>query len=440
MKKKKIGVITLAITLIFLGALLLLKNFIDVDIKMVFNIAWPCIIVLFGLEIIITKTVLTKNSDETRAFVNPISVIVLCIIIITISVYSNFSFNKSLNLFSIVKHLNTGDFSTISSYKYKSTYDLSFDIDAEDKDEIQVSNSFGNVRILESLSDSISIAAKVTIKSNNQEYAEELSKNIVKIDESGRIVKVFRDLNSSKSIKDKAVEINVDYEILVPANVRVNVKNKLGDVIIRNIKQDLEINNEFGNIEVSDISGALKLKNYFGDIEAINILGSVDITNQHNNVYVENIEDDVTIKNQFGNIKVKNLGGNLNIDNEYGTVDIKDIEEDIFVNNKFGDIYVENANKFIKIISSNGNISLKAKNLIEKGMEIENELGNVYISLPSNQKGNFNILAEIGEIRNNFGLKVSESITDQSINDVIDDSSIKFYIRTRNGNINLNSD
>lgn len=440
MKKKKIGVITLAMTLIFLGALLLLKNFIDVDIKTVFNITWPCIIILFGLEIIITKLVLTGKFDEVKVQLEPISVIVLCIIIISISVYSNFSFNKSFNFFSIVKNLNTRNFSTTSSYKYESEYDLSFDIDAKDKDEIQVSNGFGNVRVLESLSDSISIAAKVTIKNNNEEYAEELSKNIVKIDENGKKVKIFSDLNNSKLTKDKTMEINVDYEILVPSYIRVNVENEFGDVIVRNIKQDLEISNEFGNIEVSDVSGVIKLKNSFGDIEAINILGSVDITNQHNNIYVENIEEDVSIRNQFGNVKVKNIGGSLNIDNEHGTIGVEDIEEDLFINCKFGDIEVKNAHKFIKIISSNGNISLKSRKLIEKGMEIENEFGNVYISLPSNQKGSFNVLAEIGEIRNNLGLRVSESITNQSINDVIDDANIKFYIRTRNGNINLNSD
>ncbi|WIV11394.1 hypothetical protein [Proteiniborus sp. MB09-C3] len=472
MQKKKIGIITFAITLISLGILLLMKNFTDINLKIIFAIAWPSIIILFGIEIIITKFVLSRRSEDVRTYVDPLSVIMLCIIIIIMSIYSSFNFDFLSNLQSF----DLGDFSRIvSSYKDESTYNYTFTINTEGKDELQVLNSFGNVEIIEGSGDNIEIAAKIKIRYNDKTYADELSKNIVKIDESGSSLKVLSDLDNSKYDRDKAGEISVSYDIHMPAHIKANIENKFGNTTVKDIKKDVKINNQHGNIEVADIIGAVKLdnsfgstivdnisedaeidskhgdvvidnvskdltvNNSFGSIKATNIKGSADISNQHNSVYVENVEKDVKIKNQFGWVDAKNIGGNLNIESEHDNVNVENIKGELYTYNKFGNISVNSVSKYIKIISNNGNISFKTNELIEKGIEIENEFGNIDITVPSDQKGSFNVVAEFGEIKNRLGLNVTEGITDQSINDFIDNSNIKFYIRSRNGNIDLNT-
>jgi len=89
MKKKKLGVITLAITLISLGVLLLLNNFADIDIFKVFSIIWPCIIILFGLEMIIVRQLYKSRNEDVNVSIDTISVILLIIIIVATSVVGN---------------------------------------------------------------------------------------------------------------------------------------------------------------------------------------------------------------------------------------------------------------------------------------------------------------------------------------------------------------
>lgn len=440
MQKKKMGVITFAITLISLGVLLLIRNFADIDLKTAFAIAWPSIIILFGIEIIITKLILSRSSEDIRTYIDPLSVIMLSIIVVIASIYSSFSFIKDINFFSIVKSIDFEDISVgMTNYKDSSIYDYNYTINPESKNELELINSFGDVEIVEGSGDNIELATEIKIKYNDKTYADELSKNIVKIDKSGSSIRIYSDLDSSNYDKNRAGQINVNYVVRMPGYIKANIENKFGDTIVKNLKEDVEIDNEHGNIEVTDIAGSLRLKNSFGDIKATNIKGAIDIENQHDNVYVENIEKDVKIKNRFGNVDAKNIGGNLNIENEHANIDVEDIKGDLYIYGKFGNIDIDSANKFIKIISNNGNIAVRTREIIEKGVEIENEFGNIDITVPSNQNGSFNVVTEFGEIKNRLGLSVTEGITEQSINDFINNTNIKFYIRSRNGNINLNT-
>lgn len=440
MQKKKIGVFTFAITLISLGILLLMRNFIDIDLKAIFSIVWPSIIILLGIEIIITKIILSRKSEEFRTYVDPLSVILLSIIIVIISVYSSFSFSKGFNFFSIMKSIDLEDLSKItSSYKDEATYKNSFSINAKNKEELQLLNSFGNVEITDGQGENIEIETEIRIRYNDKAYADELSKSIIKIDENGSSIRVLSDLDSSKYDKDRAGEISVSYNVRVPEHIKANIENMFGDIIVENIKKSVEINNQHGNIEVMNINGTIKLKNSFGNTVVDSIGESVEVDSKHGEVLVKNVESNTKILNKFGRIEAKDIGGNLNIENEHGDIKVENIKGDLYTYDKFGNIEVDNANKFIKIISNNGNISYKTHEVIEKGVEIENEFGNIDISIPSNQKGSFNIMAELGEIKNRLGLKVTEGITDQSINGSIGNSDVKFYIRSKNGNINFNT-
>lgn len=476
MQKKKIGVITFAITLISLGVLLLMKNFADIDLKTTFAIVWPSIIILFGVEIIVTKIMLSRKSEDIKFYIDPLSIILLSIIIVIASIYSSFSFSNDFGLFSIIKSFDLRDLSGItSSYIDESTYNYTFNIDAENKEEFQIISSFGNIEITENTGKNIEIVAEIKIKYNDRAYADELSKSIVKIDELGSNIRVLSDLDSSKYNKNRAGDISVNYNIHVPGHIKANVENKFGNTTIKNMKKDVDIKNQHGNIEVIEITGPIKLKNSFGNIVVENITGSVeldcahgnvevenvsdslvilnsfgtvkvsdvkgyvDIDNQHDSVYVDNAENNVKIKNKFGEIDVKTVKGNLNIENENGDIYIENIMGDILSYDKFGNTDIKNANKFTKIISKNGDISYKTNELIEEGVEIDNEFGDIKISVPSKQKGSFNIVAEFGEIKNKLGLNVMEGITEQSVNEFIDNSNVKFYIRSRNGDIDLNT-
>lgn len=440
MKKKKIGVITIAITFISLGVLLLMRNFMDINLKTAFAIAWPSIIILFGIEVIITKLILSRNSEETMTYIDPLSAVVLSIIIVIISVYSSFSSDRGLNFFSIVKFIDFGDFSkNVLNYKDVSTYKYDFTIDSMGKEELKVINRFGDVEITGNSKDNIEIYAEIEIYYNDKEYADELSKKIVKIDDNGRLTKILSDFDGVKYDKNRAGNISVSYYIRIPAHMKTNIENEFGDTILKGLEKDVEIDSRHGNIKVSDILGFVKLDNSFGSIDVTNIKGNVEIDNQHDEVYVENVEKDITIKCRFGDVEVEKVGGNLNLENEHANVDVEDIKGDLYIYSRFGNTNVDNANKFIKVISKNGNISFKTEKLVEKGVEIENEFGNIDITVPSKQSGSFNVVAEFGEIKNRLGLNVTEGITEQNINDFIDNTNIKFYLRSKNGNINLNT-
>lgn len=471
MKKKKLGVITLAITLISLGVLLLLNNFIDIDIFNIFSIIWPCIIILFGLEIIIIRLIYKKKNEDVNISIDTISIVLLIIIIISSSVTA--SVNMAFSGLSLFKDGIRISHNFNVFYKYDSKFTKDYILESSGKDGIDVTNSFGNVEVYSSSSDKVEINAEINFKHNDEKLAEEISNKIINIDDSDRTIRIVSNIDRLQQERDKIGDISVSYYIKVPKSMMVDVENKFGNVTIDGIDKDANIlnshgnvearslggklsvensfgnvdtdkinenvivNNKHGNINIDNIEGDLTLRNAFGNIEAMNINGSVEIENSHDSILVQKVSKDVKIKGKYGNIETKNVKGKLTIENSNGNITVDKIDDEVNVANRFGNTDISEVSKSLRIVSKNGNINYSTSHPIEKGIDIDNEFGDINIDLPSTQKGSFNIVTEYGNISDRFGFAIKESINEQRINESNGNNEVKIDVRDRNGDIKI---
>jgi hypothetical protein len=102
---------------------------------------------------------------------------------------------------------------------------------------------------------------------------------------------------------------------------KITIVNGFGEVDIAGISNDIDINNnsgniilkEIGNIQIKDVSGAISFKNAFGDINVSSTTGNITVENLKGRLNIETITGDIIV-NKFivtGNSNIENVSGNI---------------------------------------------------------------------------------------------------------------------------------
>ncbi|EOD00936.1 DUF4097 family beta strand repeat-containing protein [Caldisalinibacter kiritimatiensis] len=461
MQTKKVGVITLALTLVSLGLLLLANNFTGINLNKAFSILWPSIIIAFGLELIITKIVLEKGNKKRLVKIDGASLTVLIIIVVATSVISTVNvFVSNIDLFN--------DFGI--GYKYDSRFNKEYTLEVKDKKTLILDTSYGDVEIIRGEKNKANVDVEILMKHNDEEYASKIADSIVEIDESNQDVIDIKS-NLYQYINNNDIRsITINYLIEVPEDFKVEVNDKHGDVtieniesvkifnehgevIVKNILKDVEIKNTYDDVSVYDVEGKVRVINKHGEVKIERVNDSLQIENLHGSVKVADIIGDVYIKNTHNDVNVSNVQGNVEIDSDYsevigdnikGNVDVKtsheevelkNIEGNVIVNNSYDDVKLRSAYKNIDLKTRHGNIYYEAGNIIEGKVNIENEYGDIYIKVLEVQKGRFIVNSKYGDISNDIGLNVKDELNEQSVDEVVESSKSSFYLKTRNGDI-----
>lgn len=468
MKEKKIGVFTLAITLILLGALFLINNFIKIDIYFILSIFWPSIIILLGLEIVLSKVILERDETKVKLSISGKSVFFILMIVSVVFVFS------VLQKFPLYIDIDGGIIPI--SYKSETIVNKDITVETKEKSKLKIINSYGYVNVNKGNDKDIKVNMFVKMKHNyDEEEAKKIADDILKvIDDSGDSIRLINQRDKYTPTNDiKDIEVNLD--ITIPYDMELDITNKHGDINLYDCGKSATITNAHGSVLAQSLKGALNIENSHGDIEVLDIDGKVTIQNRHGKISANKISKDISIINDHGKVKasdiegnleinsshdgieVEKIGGNLNIESKYCRVDINDVTGDINVNGKHGIIGAKNiegnvrinnehgaikvwqANKSIELKNRNSEIVFESNEVISEELEIENEHGRIDIRLPQSQEGKFNIYTRHGKINNDFGLKVTTTNNEESIDESIGAKDVKINIRAENGNIEVDA-
>ena len=164
--------------------------------------------------------------------------------------------------------------------------------------------------------------------------------------------------------------------------------------------QKIEINNNYGNIEIDDFSNStliieedcgdvkirggreVKVSNNLGDI-IVEKAFRVEIDEDAGNVKVGEIEDAI-IKNSLGDIEVNTVNNSLDIQNDCGDIEIQNLnlKMDSYIKSSLGDIKIGNTNE----IYMDAHVSLgdvRIRNNYHKSditLKITNDCGDIKVN------------------------------------------------------------
>lgn len=160
------------------------------------------------------------------------------------------------------------------------------------------------------------------------------------------LIKKFRSINIHSSQIPSL-------RIRTPTNIPIKIDHGQGDLTLNNISAPLYINDEDGNIQISNAQ-FIKIKDTDGNI-TLNTIGKPHNSNNQELVRIEDGSGTINIQQIYGNISIDDGSGSIKANNVFGRLFINDGSGDIHTNyihngliieDGSGDIVIENTRKY----------------------------------------------------------------------------------------------
>src|SRR6266851_652705 len=138
-----------------------------------------------------------------------------------------------------------------------------------------------------------------------------------------------------------------------------NITTSFGSVEARNIRGDLSVRDNNGNVEISGVGGSADITDSFGNVSFADVHGRVNCTTNNGRVKGSSVTGgSVTIRDSFGNIELDTISGTLDAETSNGRISVRDARGSVTLKSSFGAIEASNIPKGIRAVTGNGGISL----------------------------------------------------------------------------------
>lgn len=255
------------------------------------------------------------------------------------------------------------------------------EVDIEKPVTLSVNDDAGDVSVVGGDVEAVEVQIVKTGYGANQNRADEALKNIkYEVKQNGNIITLTYKLSGRQTR-----EVNtVDFLITVPTNTEVEIDNGFGVVDVSDLNGDVDISGDFGDVTVKNIEGALMVDNASGEIE----ISNVDAGSQ-----------DVRIEADFGKVTLEKVNGkDINIDSSSGTLNLNNVRAtgELFASTDFGNFDFENGSAASVTVDSNsGKVTLTKVN-IRGALVITCDFGD--ITLAQTMAGSYDLDSNSGSI------------------------------------------
>ncbi len=257
---------------------------------------------------------------------------------------------------------------TLPSENYTFTFHSELPIEANPS--LRVQNTSGDIRIESHPENKIIIDAFKMVEVDNSEKAERIADEIEVIIEShDNQVGIKTKYPSKKSKRfwrrlfnlDWRGSAYVDYHILVPEKIELNVTTTSGDVIISDVSGRVEVNATSGDLTIKRVKGDLDLGTTSGDVEIIRAESDIMVRGTSSDLKMFDITGSVEISSTSGNTSAENIIGSVKIYKTSGDVSLKKIRGSIQASSSSGDLIIEQMEGGLDLETSSGDIEVKTK-------------------------------------------------------------------------------
>ena len=165
---------------------------------------------------------------------------------------------------------------------------------------LAMENKFGDVRVHGESGRDVKISATIRTQAKTQADADRKADEIkIEVSQDGQGIKVrtvYQDENKwFIRIEKGGPSYSVDYDIAVPNDAKISLRNDFGNIDIRSVRGWAEAENGHGKLELRD-SGAAKLTNSFGSVDANGVEGNLTVVNNNGAVTVSTVKGSLGLR------------------------------------------------------------------------------------------------------------------------------------------------
>jgi hypothetical protein len=255
---------------------------------------------------------------------------------------------------------------TITAQTYSESKKIvrSFPVNPETR--LDISNKYGKVHVIQWKKDSVKLEVELSVKSSSLTKLEKIMDNI-EIEFTGTNYYIiantrfgstnnafFSDLiDLSGAIIPSKNQVEIDYTVMAPSNITINLSNKFGDIYIDDMKGDVTISLSNGDIKINRLEGQADINVNFGN-GIINYLNNARLNLTYADFEIRNA-DQLTIVSKSSKIRINKVGI-LKTESARDKYSISEINN-LFGESYFSDLQIYRLNKEANFISRYGDFT-----------------------------------------------------------------------------------
>ena len=405
------------LALVFVGVLLLLHNYNNLDIDRLLRHWWPLLFIFWGAVKLFERMEARRSS---RPSVSPITAGEVFLVL------------GLLALMGIVIGVDTFKdkfpFDEISGGGPKFDFDLNLEPKSVPSDaRITIRNIRGSITVRASGEPQIRVAGKKNVKAWSETNADQIASAIsFEIAPNGDGYEV-RPANTSNGDS----RVSVDLEVSVPKKAVLTIRGGKGgisvsdmaksvvistnggDIEVRGTAGDVTVDTRKGKVDVSDTKGNVKISGRGGEVNVSGASGGLTIEGEfYGPIHADKIAKGVRFTSQRTDLALSQLTGHLETGS--GSLEIADAPGNLTLRTKSYDISIENATGKLKVENRNGNVEVRFSNPPKEDVEIANSSAPISLSLP--ESSSFEIVADChsGDIDSEFSADSLNKTSTQS--------------------------
>jgi len=298
----------------------------------------------------------------------------------------------------------------------------------------RIENKFGEIHIHGESNRELKISATIRAQADSREQAQTFADKVqidVQQTAQGVEVRTHYPEENRNWFGRKNASYSVDYEIAMPSDAPLFVKNSFGSVNANGVRGKSEFDNSHGSLNVRD-TGAVRLSNSFGSVELSGAAGEASVTDNNGSVQVSQVKGTLELRNRFGSITVREIGGAASITGGNGAVNLTDAAS-ASITTSFGSVEARNIRGDLMVHDNNGNVEVAS---IGGGADITDSFGNVTFS---DVKGRVNCTTSNGRVLGSSLSGSAVTIRDSFGNLELSNIAGALNAETSNGKITLHS-
>lgn len=270
----------------------------------------------------------------------------------------------------------------------------SFDIKSDTR--IEVDNKFGSVVINNWDKNIVQLKVEIKANSNSESRVRDIL-DAIDVNITDRVSSGYLSFKTNiGSMKGKA-GFSVNYEINMPAQNAVRLKNSFGNVFMESRQGELEAEVKYGQFQAEDLDNAdvrVEFSPSKCEIETLK-QGKIDL--RYSKMDIDECGD-IEISSQFSDLKIDDAGM-LNVDSRYGSLKLGEVEGlrgDI----QFSGVDISKLQKSIVLVSNQGNgLNIEQVSKDFEKIDIENQFSSISLRLPANVSSALHFELKFGNLK-----------------------------------------
>lgn len=213
---------------------------------------------------------------------------------------------------------------------------------------------------------------------------------------------------------NRRISYDLTLSLEVPRGTPVELANRYGDVIVRDVGGPLTVVNASGAVTVTGTRGETRLENRYGDLSVADVDGPLDVDVGSGAVEVVGVTGDAHVRGRYGDVTVRDVDGRLEL--RAGSSDV--VVERVGaarITSSYGDARVREVAGPLEIDVSSGGLSVSG---VDGRLDASNSYATVELTdvegdlvyRGSSVSGSFRRIAGTADVTGSYGDLVLEQI------------------------------